>query len=214
MSSLVNWFYCCFISSFYVTGADPLRRRLLIGDSMLRDVVESLPRIRVVCKPVIKLATLAHAIFEDQRYNLDNANLVIIHAGTNDINYCSANELLDIVRSIVTKYRENFHGHIGFSTIIPRPRDGRNLSERVKNFNQLLMSFCSLNGCLCLRTHSPFLKGGRPRKQLYNKGLLHLRARGPAPSGAYILRNFLRSKLSFKILLPCIRDIEARFYSA
>ena len=197
---------------FTFTGARPLLlRKTLIGDSMLRDIVR-LPNTKVICKPGIKLSALADSIFTDSRYALQQSDLVIIHAGTNDINTCSSTELLGTVQSIVTRYRNECHGHIGFSTIIPRPRDGQKLAYKVKIFNQTLLSWCALNGCVCLRTHGPFLKGGWPRSQLFNKGLLHLTNRGPSPSGAYVLKNWFRSELSEKLLLPRIKDVEAKFF--
>ena len=188
-------------------------RKTVIGDSMVRDI-DHLPGTKVICRPGVKLATLASSLFEDPLsfYNLEHSDFVLIHAGTNDINTCSYSELLGIVQSIVSKYRETYSGHIAFSTIIPRPRDGKSRAEKVKIYNQNLMSWCLLNGCVCLRTHSPFLKGGRPRRDLYNKGLLHLRNRGAFPSGAYILKNFFRSELSDKTLIPRVKDVEARYF--
>ena len=198
---------------YLVSGSrTPLLRKTLIGDSMIRNVSQ-LPNTDIICKPGVKLATLAYSIFLELRYSLVRSDLVILHAGTNDINSCSAQELLEVVGNIVKAYRERFQGHIGFSTIIPRPRDGHKLAERVKIYNQQLVAWCALNGCLCLRTHSPFLKGGQPRTQLFNRGKLHLTERGLFPSGSYVLKNFLRSQLADRTLLPKIREVEARFYA-
>ena len=91
---------------------------------MIRDV-HALPGFTITCLPGVKLATLAERIFE-QHYRLDKYDLVIVHAGTNDINNCTAGQLIDIVDVIVKRYRQSFTGHIAFSTIIPRPRDGKN----------------------------------------------------------------------------------------
>ena len=196
-------------------GARPLLpKKTLIGDSMIRDVVR-LPNTRIYCKPGVKLVTLASDIFSKRelRYCLEQSDLVIVHAGTNDINTCSANELLDCIKKLVSDYRDRYRGHIGFSAIIPRPRDGKALSDRVKMFNQKLVAWCALNGCLCLRTYGPFLKGGRPRTHLFNKGRLHLSSCGPFPSGAYVLQNFLRSELSDGTLIPRIKEVEAKFYA-
>ena len=186
-------------------------KKSLITDSMMRDIGQ-LPHTKLVCKPGVKLSTLVTSIFNELRYCLQS-DIVLIHAGTNDINTCTVDELLEMVRLIVRRYRSEYSGHIGFSTIIPRPRDGQSLSNKVKSYNKRLMAWCADNGCVCLRTHSPFLSGGRPRRQLFNNGLLHLRARGPAPSGSYILRNFLSSELSDKTLIPRVKLVEAMLYA-
>ena len=86
------------------------------------------------------------------------------------------------------------------------------MAAKVKAYNQELMAWCWDCGCVCLRMHGPFLKGGRPRRSLFNKGLLHLRARGPFPSGSYILYNFLKSELADKTLLRRIQEVERRYF--
>ena len=184
----------------------------MFGDSMIKHV-PSFAGTDIICKPGVTLAALARDIFIKHRYSLVNSDLVLMLAGTNDIDDCTVQELLEIVRNIVAKFRESFQGHIGFSTIIPRPRDGRNLANKVKVYNQQLVAWCALNGCFCMRTHSPFLKGGLPRMRLFNRGLLHLSTRGPFPSGTYVLKNFLKSELSDKTLIPRIREVEAKFYA-
>ena len=170
---LVLFLYCT--GFIVITGARPSLRKKLIADSMCKHVYH-LPNTEVICKPGITLATIAESIFEELRYCAQNADIIIIHAGTNDINETSINELLGIVANMVRKYRSSFCGHIALSTIIPRPRDGRAMASKVK-------AWCSANGCVCLRTHGPFLKGGRPREELFNRGRLHLQDRGPFPTG-------------------------------
>ena len=79
-------------------------KKSLIADSMMRDVGQLL-NTKVVCKPGVKLSTLVTSIFNELRYCLLQSDIVIIHAGTNDINTCTIDELLEMVMRIVRRYR-------------------------------------------------------------------------------------------------------------
>ena len=119
-----------------------------------------------------------------------------------------------VVQEIVEVFRQNWVGHVGFGTIIPRPKDNKFMAAKVKAYNQELMAWCAQNGCVCLRSHGPFLKGGRPKRELFDKGQLHLGTSGRFPSGVYILRNFLQSELAPRTLTPRMRKAETDFYAS
>ena len=180
---------------------------------MIRDI-SHLPSTKVVCKRGVTLRTLAETLFADHRYCVTQSHMTLVFAGTNDMESRSIEEVLEDIRAIVTQYRSLKVGHIGFATIIPRPKDGRKMADKVKAYNFKLMAWCADNGCVCVRAHGPFLLGGRPRQGLFNRGRLHLRSGGSFPSGAYILRNFLRSELADKTLYLRMSEVERRFFDS
>ena len=207
-----NKYLICF-NVFFIFSVPGVRVRdvpkLVFGDSMIKNI-RRLPNTQIICKRGVTLKTLSESMFSNHAQAIRQAEVVLVLAGTNDIESCSVSSLISVVNDIVTEYHRNFNGHIGFGTIIPRPKDDKFMAAKVKNFNKELMAWCYDNACVCIRMHSPFLKGGHPRRSLFNRSLLHLRVRGSFPSGVYILDNFLRSELSQKTLLPRIRKAESR----
>ena len=180
---------------------------------MINNIVR-LPLTRIICKGGVTLKTLSESMFDTHMQAISQAEVTFVLAGTNDIDTCSVSDLIGIVQSIWQKYHDKFPGpgHIGFGTIIPRPRDSKFMAAKVKNYNKELMAWCLDHGCVCLRMHSPFLQGGKPRRPLFSQGMLHLRVHGAFPSGVYIIDNFLQSEVSDKTLLSRIQEAEYHYY--
>ena len=102
-----------------------------MGDSILRDVSSS-ENIKVDCWPGRKLEQLATDLKEPKRYDLKSYEVVIVHGGTNDLARKSVESMMHFVRSLVESYRSKYSGHIGFSCIIPRPRDESTTGARLE----------------------------------------------------------------------------------
>ena len=179
----------------------------MIGDSILRGV-KGIPDTEVHCFPGHSLKKLGSLLLDPSRYNLDKFDMVIVHGGTIDLFKVSPPQVMRTVSDLVASFRRISHAHIAFSCVLPRPRDEHSQGEMVKQFNSALISWCKENGCVCLRTYSPFLQGGRAKRHLFKLDMLHPRPRGKPPTGLFILNNFLRSQLSEGILGPRLRQAE------
>ena len=162
----------------------------------------------VACYPGATISKIADRLF-DPSYPLQTYDIVILHVGTNDIWSRSADEIEDEFCRVVRKFRlVHPTGHVGFSCLLPRPRDEWFSKEKVINVNENLIRWCALNGCCCLRTFGPFTKNGRARKELFKQDGLHPSARGRRPTGLEVLTTFFRQQLSLATLRPRVQQLE------
>ena len=196
--------YCVLV---YVTGRQ--LRTLLIGDSIVRGVERWVKVSSVRCYPGATLRDLGRRVFQNEVAT--QFDVIVIHGGTNDIERRSVAEIVQEFKDIVTGFRESSQGHIGFSCILPRPRDELHSRDKVFQVNNELMSWCAKNGCICLRTFGPFSKSGWSRRELFKRDLLHpaeFRRWGCQVTGQEVLGSFLNTQLASKVLIPRVQALE------
>ena len=182
----------------------------MIGDSILRNV-DHIKDTVVDCHPGATIARLTERMM-DPRYQLHKYDIVVVHVGTNNIWSDSKIEIQRQFCELVERFLQvHPRGHVGFSCLLPRHRDEKHTRSKVMMVNEALMNWCAENGCICLRTFSPFTKNGRARRELFKQDGLHPRAVGRHPTGVEVLTNFFSQQLCTATLRPRVRALELAY---
>ena len=116
------------------------------------------------------------ARIQDLTYFIDsgfvslNYDVIIIHVGTNNVNFCQLadfefyyNELVSVVKRYVKPCTK-----IILSAIIPRLIDNESTGNFVTVVNKALKSLCIRRNIDFVATYKPFLKFGRPVCELFS----------------------------------------------
>ena len=149
---------------------------LLLSDSIMRNI-GFLPNTDVVVYPGRRIEFF-DSLLRAKADKLGQYKLVVVHAGTNDIQRQSKQQILDSYDRVIRTFKAiHTQGQLAISCILPRPRDEHWSGEKVKHINKYLIAHCRENGVLCFRTFSPFLSRNRARRDLFRDGL-HLNEQG------------------------------------
>lgn len=164
-------------------------KKLVVGDSMLRD--------HEVDKDTLIVVLRGKTMCDIAKYIEDNPNTVrkydtfTAHAGTNSIRRLSVPQFKVEYKNVAQKYFQvNPKGVLGFSCILPRPRDHEYTGWKVKQVNKWLESWCKANGFMCIRGYTQFLHCAKPIGNLFCDRL-HLNQ-----DGVEVFKQFWRSELS------------------
>ena len=99
-----------------------------------------------------------------------NYDIVIIHVGTNNVNFCQMADFEFYYNNLVSvvKRHVNPSTKIILSAIIPRPVDDEYTGDFVTAANKALQSLCMKRNVDFVATYKPFLKFGRPVCELFS----------------------------------------------
>ena len=106
---------------------------------------------------------------------------IIIHIGTNNIKSSTVEDMILAYKALLSSvWGYNPKADILLSAILPRPVDFLILGDKVKLFNTKISSLATETKCTFLKTYRPFLKFGRPIRELFAQrdGGLHLNQAG------------------------------------
>ena len=108
---------------------------------------------------------------------VQNAAFVLIHVDTNDVQTRSPAIIRHLFELLVNQILSIMpNARILISSILPRLRDFDQTSAKIRSINNDL-EHNSIRHTVFIRTCGSFLRGGRPRDEMYRDGL-HLTARG------------------------------------
>ena len=91
----------------------------------------------------------------------------IFHVGTNDIPHLDKGAILSSFNNLITIVRGYSKTKIVFSSVLPRPVDHESNDEKVKDVNKDLMKLCEQRKIKFLHSYRPFLKFGKPIRELF-----------------------------------------------
>ncbi|MES9902601.1 MAG: SGNH/GDSL hydrolase family protein [Sedimenticola sp.] len=172
------------------------KQSLLISDSIAKHVtgVEDLVVRPFPGRTIGGLAREVSSSKSLQR-DIESANIVIVHVGTNDIfnlhfeDFPSAlNNLFGVIRNVKLNVK------LCYSAILPRPVDLRQSKSLVINANNRVRRFCKYRRITYLQSFRPFVqKNGEPHRHMFavRDGGLHLNT-----EGSRVLSNFYRQVLN------------------
>lgn len=116
---------------------------------------------------------------------------LIIHVGTNDINYLSEKDIKSAFCNLISLAKSLFPStKIGISAILPRPVDFNWTKEIVTKVNSDLSDLCLRFGVQYLQSYRYFIRFGKPIIEYfaYKDGGLHLNHEGSRLLGLYLER--------------------------
>ena len=112
-----------------------------------------------------------------QPHLVRNADFVLIHVGTNNVQTRSPAIIRQLFELLVNQILSIVpNARILVSSILPRLRDFDQTNAKIRSINNDL-EHNAIRHTVFIRTCGPFLRGGRPRDEMYRDGL-HLTARG------------------------------------
>ncbi len=154
-------------------------RRLLVGDSIVRPLIKNVAGLEVRSFSGAKVQDISSEIDTTPMGTLvKQADVIISHVGTNNLCKEGPKRTIDRIKGLLTKIRGlNPTAIVGFSCILPRPRDEGSTMHQVKKINGEIMAWSKQNGYMCLRSFSPVSKGNRARRPYFLDGL-HLNQHG------------------------------------
>lgn len=193
----------------FIAGRDH-RRTLICSDSIFAGAAEFIKRAKVVVMPGARLHQIGDHVLHEE-FDIQQFNLTIVHAGTNDIHRKSVEEIVDTFKRQVKRFRRlHPKGWLGYSCIIPRPCDSENINNKVAEVNRSILEWGSKHQIVVLKTYAPFTFGGKVVLEFYKKDLLHPGLHSSSAkgvSGARRLADFINQQLSDSVLLPRIRQL-------
>lgn len=113
--------------------------------------------------------------------NLPSYDCIIVHAGTNDINYKSVNQIMQAYKFLFRACTDMApQVPIAVSSILPRLLDYESSKDICKQINCNLEVYCKNHNIQFIRSYKRFLHQGRPKAELYavRDGGLHLNFEG------------------------------------
>ena len=166
----------------------------VIGDSIIRDLPRPTPTLRrfsVQCVPGARAPTIEYGIrtgrgkptTKGRQLRVKGYRHIIIHCGTNQLWTADPPSVLAgrLVRDMQDLLRTiriwNPSAKIAISAVLPRPRDERHSTDRIKEANRALKSFAANNRLLFIRSFRKFMCGQQIRKEFFTDGL-HLNHKG------------------------------------
>jgi len=128
--------------------------------------------------PGINIARLASKIQREPF--LVSKPFTILHVGTNDVNSLSEDEIISDFNNLIAIVRRVSNTFLLVSSILPRPLDYEDTSDKVKNVNKQLKKLCGENHVRFLHSYRPFFECGQPIRRLFavRDGGLHLNTAG------------------------------------
>ena len=175
---------CCTTVILVVAGRG---QKLVLTDSLGK--YTKVPGAKVKAYPGETLTRLADRI----RFNgldVSRVSRILVHVGTNDIfNLLDSGRIKDTtpqellrcfstLRSVIR--RRNSRAVIMFSSVLPRLRKFEVYKPYATGLNFCLEKWCAKSGgaCVYIPSYKNFLKGGRPRCELFARDGLHLNGAG------------------------------------
>lgn len=159
---------------------------LIIGDSILKET-SHIRNAQIRAYRGDTLEDLNNHIKANKELLMDNKQVVVIHAGTNDLYNSTVEEMLDDLANLIQSIREkNEYCYIAVSPIIPRPRDYWTTMVKIRRFNKEVSLNEETWGMRAWRCWRPFSRKNLPRKQMYKIDGLH-----PSKKGAICLSQYL-----------------------
>ena len=167
-------------------------KKILLGDSMLK-TTGFMKGTFIIVKPGKGISFFTDYIKKNALW-MSSYDIVIIHAGTNDIQAQGIPEMMLQYQTLAFHFKRSLPNcKLAFSCVIPRPIDEHTTGGKVKEINRGLIRWCTVKGYMCLRTFQPFLHGAKAKVNLFKGGRdqLHLNKEGQRQ-----LDSFLQSQLS------------------
>ena len=175
---------CCTTGIIVVAGRG---QKLVLTDSLGK--YTKVPGAKVKAYPGETLTRLVDRIRFDG-VDVSQVSRILVHVGTNDISnlldsgrikHTTPLELLrhfSTLRSVIR--RRNSRAVIIFSSVLPRLRKFETYKPYAAGLNFCLEKWCAKSGgaCVYIPSYRNFLKGGRPRSELFAKDGLHLNGAG------------------------------------
>lgn len=118
---------------------------------------------------------------KNDNLHLDTFDYIILHVGTNDVNYLPIKKIMQAYKFLFRACAEvSGQVPIAVSAILPRPIDYDTTREICKNINLHLEEFCKNHDLKFVRSYKRFLFAGRPITKFYatRDGGLHLSYEG------------------------------------
>ena len=157
----------------------------LVGDSMVRgQLVEfcgssSNSRRKRFCYPGARLDDVTAAC-DDVTNDADHNTLLIVHAGTNDVQTTRSEELLEKYRRMINRYKSKVDGNnIIISGILPRVGAEQSFYDRAFSTNSRLQTLCSQENVQFINLWDSFYHDS----YLYQADGIHLNSVGAARFG-------------------------------
>ena len=179
----------------------------IISDSLLKDV--SLPGLaRVSVFRGATLITLWHTVCENRiAVDWDDVSLVIIHAGTNDVDNGDGWDVLRRIGALICVLRtKNRDLNFIVSSILPRPKDFEQTNPTIKRVNGEIRSWARDKASVhFVPTFTTFLQHGKIRTDqiLFAADGLHLSEFYGVQRIVRILKNLIiryqRGQLNFAL---------------
>ena len=167
---------------------------LIIGDSICK-YVDKVRHSQIISFPGINCSELAQLIVRDKIPQIHNKEVIMIHAGTNDLDFDWLDTVYCITHLIFTIRDMYPNTHIIWSDILPRPaRTVRHDREQVRTniikINNMMRSRQRHLGIAICPSHTSFHDSKYPLRKLFARDFLHLK-----PKGTFLLRELFRQHL-------------------
>ena len=167
--------------------------RLVIGDSMLRDLRPPLGAKVIVARGA-KTSSLLDRTRDEIHHVNDRIHALVLMVGTNDVaDGESLSKFESDYDSLVRKLARRGPKRLWLVNILPRPRD---VKPRVRGYNAVISAIARSRGCIFVNAFKSFTDTrGLPRLQFFNQDGLHL-----SKSGSERLFDILASHLNDKMI--------------
>ncbi len=161
---------------------------------MVRQLEFRIPGVVVKTYSGAKVKTLEREV-ENLKTIIELADVIYLHVGTNNIEKDSIQTITSQVQNLITKVQQmNSRAIVGWSAILPRPRDEFNTHDKVITVNTQVGEWCDKTRRPCLRSFSPVTKYGWARREFFSTtDRLHLNK-----GGVQQWVNFLKHQISSK----------------
>ena len=164
----------------------------IVGDSILQKV-DSIRNAIVRSYRGDTLEDIRNHMVASHYTEYIGKKIVIVHAGTNDIEYLTVDQMIADLKSIVDAIREENPGAIiVYSDIISRPKDFTTTEFKRICFNDEVKFWARMWGIKHWRTSRHFMYKNKPDKDMFYEDNLH-----PSTDGAKYISQYFTKNLSF-----------------
>ncbi len=167
---------------------------------MVRQLEYKIRGVVVKCFPGAKVTRLAENI-ERLQTIIKQADVVIVHIGTNNIQADKASYIVERIKLLLDRIKQiNHKALVGYSAMLPRPIDEFKTQRKVKGINQLLYQWCLETSKMYLKSYSPVTKHGWAVAQFFNqKDKLHLNEVGVRKWVSYLNQQISSRTIKHKV---------------
>ena len=167
---------------------------VVLGDSLCK-YVDKIRHTQVFAFPGINCAQMEQLVIRDKLRVLDNARVILVHIGTNDLDLEWTSTVYVICRLLTTLMDKYSRARIIWSNILPRPAptyyfDSETVRKNIIKINNCMRTRQRHLGFFVCPSHTSFHRSRYPINKLYAIDFLHLKRKG-----TFLLRELYRQHL-------------------